>query len=61
MKTNKRHPDRAILHVFEKKQMMRSNGIKWTRKETDVLFKAAKKYGKDYQMITNAVQTKTVH
>ena len=57
IKINKRHPDRDILRAFAKKRV---TSIKWTQKETDALIKAANKYGKDYQMISNAVQTKTV-
>ena len=53
---NKHHPDRDILREFAKK---RSDKIRWTRKETDAFIKAVNRYGKDYKMISNAVQTKT--
>ena len=49
------HPDYHILRVFK-----RRSGIQWTSKETDLLIKAIKKYGKDYKMFTNAVKTKTM-
>ena len=57
IKMNKHHPDRDILREFAKK---RTTKTKWKHKEIDVLMRAANKFGKDYKMISNAVQTKTV-
>ena len=57
VKAGKSHPGRATLLAFEKKRV---NLTIWTPKETLVLIKAVQKYGKDYQMISNAVKTRDV-
>ena len=57
VKADKSHPDCATLLVFDKKRLINPN---WTRKETEMLMKAVTKYGKDYQMISNAVKTRKV-
>ena len=54
VKADKSHPDRATLLAFDKKRV---HSTIWTPKETSVLIKAVQKYGKDYQMISNAVKT----
>ena len=58
MNAGKSHPDRAILLAFKKKRMRL---ISWTPKETSLLIKAVQKYGKNYQMISNAVKTRDVN
>ena len=56
IKVDKNHPDRHILRPFVKQQTVRRD---WTHKETEVLVKAVKKYGKNYQMIANALKDRT--
>ena len=56
MKTNKHHPDRDIICAFAR---MKCTGIKWTRKETEVLMKAFYKYGKDFEKISAVLKNRT--
>ena len=56
-KVDNHHPDRHILRLY-KKQLTFHRG--WTREETEVLVKAVRKHGKNYQMIANALKHRTV-
>ena len=56
MKVDKLHPDRHILRPFANQIKVQRD---WTRKETLVLIEAVKKYGRNYQMVANALKNRT--